>query len=301
VICVFVLCALCFVLGAFEVRLSHTPCVCFVEQTLQEVRHLLVWAYECAHKDWSHADKAELKMTALPAYSIVQGALQEATVGKRDESRRTLQRDEEELARLGRFLPRPQQLLLETKLAEFFARDDPSSARHVTVAQALEFQDHLIVHWLNDDVIPVPRSEVFCALTLGKSFRFDDKADAYVFDVRACALPLTLIWALPLPLSLTADGRRGQRQAGRAGLHQAAQARDEAGGPLAQAVPAGAAGQGRRQQHARLGRRVPEAGRGGAHLDCARRDQAGVCLHVAARDAARVPRHAGACLELLSV
>jgi len=32
-------------------------------------------------------------------------------------------------------------------------------------------------------VIPVPRSEVFCQLKIGSSFRFDEPAGCYVIDV----------------------------------------------------------------------------------------------------------------------
>src|SRR5579883_2074042 len=139
-------------------------------QTLNELRSILVYVYNKGHEALSDAQKADLRITTMPAYSLVQVtdqahspfghscwqmALDESTQDKRAEDRAARNRDEAELVEKGKFLPLEQQVELQKKVAAFFRAPDPDP---VTAPDAMRFQSHVLLHLLSDAVIPVSTS-----------------------------------------------------------------------------------------------------------------------------------------------
>ena len=86
-----------------------------------------------------------------------QAALAEATVDKKAEEKRNLRRDQELLIEMGKFIPLEMQVVLSERIAVFFKQPPPAA---ISIDDALTYQAHLILHLLNDAVIPVVRTEV---------------------------------------------------------------------------------------------------------------------------------------------
>ena len=126
---------------------------------------------------------------------VAQAALSESTKDKRLQETRNVQRDEEELVEMGKFIPLEQQVRLSEKLAAYFALPTPEG---ITASDALRYQAHLLLHLLNDAVVPVVRSEVLCALRANVahgSFTKDQVSGVYCIDVSPhqhhCSITLT--------------------------------------------------------------------------------------------------------------
>ena len=81
--------------------------------------------------------------------------------GERKRQERTsLQRDTEDLEQGGKWLSEDCRGILTNRIANYFKTDnrlEGGNRQPITTRQAMEFQGHLLLHLLNDNVIPVPR------------------------------------------------------------------------------------------------------------------------------------------------
>lgn len=116
----------------------------------------------------------------------LQGLLVHSGSERKRQERVGLQRDTEDLEQGGKWLSESCRVILTKRVQDYFKAplrlkggDGPS----ITIRQAMEYQAHLLLHLLNDNVIPVPRSEIFCKLQIGVSFDWDDVHEMYVIEV----------------------------------------------------------------------------------------------------------------------
>jgi hypothetical protein len=112
-------------------------------------------------------------------FQSFQSAIVEAGRDRKAEARQSLSRSEEDLLATGKWLERKQQLLLASKLEDYFSAEQKGVP---SAADAYNFQSHLIVYMLNG-TIPVPRSQLLVNLRLGESFKLNAKGDAYEITV----------------------------------------------------------------------------------------------------------------------
>lgn len=105
---------------------------------------------------------------------------------RKRQERLGLQRDTEDLEQGGKWLSESCRLILTKRVEAYFKaanRLEGGSGQPITIRDAMEFQAHLLLHLLNDNVIPVPRSEIFCKLQIGVSFTWDNAKNIYVIEV----------------------------------------------------------------------------------------------------------------------
>ncbi len=109
---------------------------------------------------------------------------------RKEQERTSLLKDTEDLEHGGKWLSDEHRSTLTAKIKEYFKSNDrlnggtSKGKKHkITPREAMEFQSHLLLHLLNDNVIPVPRSEIFCKLQLGITFDWDENKNQYVIEV----------------------------------------------------------------------------------------------------------------------
>jgi hypothetical protein len=159
------------------------------EQVYLELRHIVHYGYDRARRDLALLEQAALTLQSLPAFQAVdvkrirwdvvcvlmqtrsQGAISAAASAKKLDDRKNLGRSEEDLVKEGRWLSENDRLLLDKGVVDFLQNAVKDAE---TPPDALEFQNHLIVHWLNGNSVPVLRSEIFCQLQVGRSIRKSD-------------------------------------------------------------------------------------------------------------------------------
>lgn len=118
--------------------------------------------------------------------SPTQGLLVHSGSERKRQERMGLQRDTEDLEQGGKWLSESCRLILTKRVEAYFKAPDRlegGSGQPITIRDAMEFQAHLLLHLLNDNVIPVPRSEIFCKLQIGVSFTWDSMKKIYVIEV----------------------------------------------------------------------------------------------------------------------
>jgi hypothetical protein len=172
-----------------------------LEQIYLELRHIVHYAYDRARRDLALLEQAALTLQSLPAFQAVdvsvsarrfnvfsckhsQGAISAAASAKKLDDRKNLGRSEEDLIKEGRWLSESDRLLLDKGVVDYLQngiKDD------VDPPDAFEYQNHLIVHWLNGNSVPVLRSEIFCQLQVGRSIRKTD-AGQWLIEVSGCML-----------------------------------------------------------------------------------------------------------------
>jgi hypothetical protein len=114
----------------------------------------------------------------------MQTSLLQSGNDRKQQEKAALQRDTEDLENGGKWLSETTRAQLTASVRNYFATENRLDPDHkVTPTQALAFQSHLLLHFLNDDVIPVVRSEIFCKLQLGTSLNWDKKRKQYVIEV----------------------------------------------------------------------------------------------------------------------
>lgn len=110
-----------------------------------------------------------------------------AGIQRKRQERIGLHRDTEDLEQGGKWLSEECRTLLAKRIKKYFKAKNRliggQGKKALTTRDAMEFQAHLLLHLLNDHVIPVPRSEIFCKLQIGVSFDWEDKSNQYVIEV----------------------------------------------------------------------------------------------------------------------
>lgn len=84
-------------------------------------------------------------------------------------------------------------MILTEKIKEYWSTDNRlkgGNLRVITPHDAMEFQAHLLLHLLNDNIIPVPRSEIFCKLQMGITFHWDEDKQQYLIEVKPSIITL---------------------------------------------------------------------------------------------------------------
>jgi hypothetical protein len=105
---------------------------------------------------------------------------------RKKQERIGLQRDTEDLEQGGKWLSDSCRFILTKRVEAYFAAEGRlrgDTGAPVTLRDAMEYQAHMLLHLLNDNIIPVPRSEIFCKLQLGVSFDWDKVKKMYVIEV----------------------------------------------------------------------------------------------------------------------
>ena len=167
---------------------------------MAELEHIICFIFESKHAGLTPAEFMKVKIEQCEVFNIVkararrvgrvlmpmrQSCVKEAAVDKRQEEKQNLARDEQELQQKGKFLSIEQQMMLDDKALAFLSQPTPAA---VLVQDALDYQGHLIVHWLAGAVCPVFRSEVFMTLELRSSLYLDAATGCFIIDVRRPAL-----------------------------------------------------------------------------------------------------------------
>lgn len=101
-----------------------------------------------------------------------------------------MQRDVEDLVDGGKFLTEEDRAILTVRVEEYFAsanRLEGCPGTVITTRDAMNFQAHILLHLLNDNIIPVPRSEIFCHLQLGTTFDWDMSRQQFFIEFKGGA------------------------------------------------------------------------------------------------------------------
>lgn len=113
-----------------------------------------------------------------------------AGLERKREERLHLQRDVEDLTDGGKWLSEEDRATLTKRIEEYFSADNRLQGcpgKQLTMRDALTYQAHLLLHLLNDNIIPVPRTEIFCSLQIGMSFDWDFPKQQFVLEFKGGA------------------------------------------------------------------------------------------------------------------
>lgn len=117
----------------------------------------------------------------------VQSLVGESKVDRRIEDKQRLSRSVEELVQEGKWLSRADQLHLADRLTRYF--HDFQAARPSagpSLAECFDYQNHLVVYLLNNNSVPVPRTQLLCLMQLGSTFKYNEHRKCY--EIEVCAL-----------------------------------------------------------------------------------------------------------------
>jgi hypothetical protein len=122
---------------------------------------------------------------------LVQGAILAACAAKKLDERKNLARSEEDLVKAGRWLSDADRCTLDRDVQSFLRRAATAAASaSPSPIDAFDYQNHLIVHWLNGNSVPVFRSEVFCQLRIHETIRWSEQGAHWLIEVfRPVCLP----------------------------------------------------------------------------------------------------------------
>ena len=109
----------------------------------------------------------KIGLDAVPSAPLVEGLLAEWGQEKRKGSKKREHVDCDQLIAGGTWLSRQDQARLTKELKAYFTFERLNPATTPTTGDAWQFQRHLVLHLLNDDVIAVPRSELLSSLQRG--------------------------------------------------------------------------------------------------------------------------------------